>query len=311
MAFSEDIITTIGADTRPFAKGLRTMKAQVAIVSKEMNGQMQTSLKAWLGFLGPAGVIAGLKKVFDLAKGVNEEGKEFTKGGWVSAENASVLNETAKAFENIFKSAVSLGAYTLGYIGKAARYLGALSVTGDLAEADRIVNKMAQADSDAIATMSKKQLEEYVLKLKTAKLEKEKKITDQLEKQYRLLVAQDRALGTARGDRTKFTLEELATANVRQGTFMAHEKFKANAILALESTAEQYKSNPTFANLAIAERSLKRAEEMRATLRNVISSETKPYASLEGAANATADSMRELIAMANSQGIPVRPKNSK
>jgi hypothetical protein len=280
-------------------------------VSKEMNSQILTVGKSWLGFLGPVGIIAGLKKVFELAKDVNKEGKEFTKGGWVSAENASALNTTVKAFEGMLKSAVSLGAYTLGYIGKVGRYLGALSVTGDLAEADRIVNKMANADSEALSNVSKIQLEKHVLKLKTEKLATEKKVTDEIEKQYELLAKQDRALSTAKGDRTKLTLEQLATANVRPGTFMAHEKFKANAILALEADAESYKQNPTFAGLARANRSLAMADNLRSGMRNLISSEVKPFASLESSATATAESLKALMEMAKAKGIPVQAKNSK
>ena len=303
MAFSEDIITTIGADTRPFAKGLRTMKAQVAIVSKEMNGQMQTSLKAWLGFLGPAGVIAGLKKVFDLAKGVNEEGKEFTKGGWVSAENASVLNETAKAFENIFKSAVSLGAYTLGYIGKAARYLGALSVTGDLAEADRQVGKMEAADRVALGA-AKRKLEAQA---ELVKLKKEELVTAEkkAEVEKKALSAQ-KAVADAKKDRSKFTLEELASSNVRFTGQLGKDQYNAQRITALEAQANALKAQGYGPQ---SQAYFSEADRLRKGLVNVVDSDRNPFKGLQDSANEQTLELMRLNRILEEQGIKV--KNSK
>jgi hypothetical protein len=308
MAFSDDITARIGADTRPFSKALRTVKGQVAIVSKEMSSQLATSLKGWLGFLGPAGIIAGLKKIVDLAKKSREEGAEFTKDGWISHETANLILTATDAFERAYRTAVEFGAYTVGYIAKVGRYLGALSATGDFAEADKQVNMLANAESAkaALEQASKKQLETQ----KRITAEKEKQ-TDQIKKQYELLANADKALSRAKGERTKLTLEQLANVNAPVGSFMFRESLKANQILALEASAEAAKSNPTFANMMQAERSIAMADQMRASLKNVLQSEARPFESLEDAARSSADALGELLKMTKGSGLPVQAKNAK
>ena len=300
MAFSDDITARIGADTRPFSKALRTVKGQVAIVSKEMSSQLATSLKGWLGFLGPAGIIAGLKKIVDLAKKSREEGAEFTKDGWISHETANLILTATDAFERAYRIAVEFGAYTVGHIAKVGRILGAWSVTGDLAEADKQANMMANAEKEAaMARYEKEKRQRESVSLKKQELDLELKLAEATKRS----ADAQKSLARAKEDRSKFTLEDLAPSPLSFTGQLAKDKFNAQRIIALEAQANAM----TDAGYGPESREyFNEADRLRKGLVNVTQADRMPFGALEKSANEQTLEMMAIRRILEEQGIKVK-----
>lgn len=279
MAFSEDIIQRIGLDSRPWAKGLRSVRGSVAAFSKETNAHITGIIKGWAGLLGAAGIAAGLKEIFGMARKAREEGKEFSEQGWISAENASILNDVSDTLSKMVRTMKEFGAYALGSVGKFFRQLGAFSVTGSWKEAGNVVDKMAEADSAALTTAKAKvDAEKEILDLKKKQLANETALVSLQEK----AAEAQTTLTRSKEDRSKFTLSELASSRVRFSGQLAQDQFNAQRILAMESQAAALKAQGYGPQ---ASKLLSRSDDLRKGLVNVVESERFPFKSLEKSAN--------------------------
>jgi len=326
MAFSDDIITTIGANLTPLAKALRAKSVTVtdfardttSAVNKVGQGYAQETEKALRrqagnlakGF-GVAGLIAGFKSLISMAREAREEGTEFSKQGWISPETISVLNETEKFFESIVKNVREFAAYVAGSVGRFFRWLGAFTVTGSWSEANKAVKAMAEEDAKALkiagdkAEAEKRSIE--LAKKKADLLTKQKELTLEIGEATKQLSDAETRLIKTKEDRSKLSLQELAFAirPTERNSFMQQQR--ARQVIALEKEGERQRLfNPQLSMQAFG-----RADEMRKSLSLVTEAERNPWAGLEDAVTKSEDHLLQLLTVATKLGVLIRPTNGR
>jgi hypothetical protein len=125
------------------------------------------------------------------------------------------------------------------------------------------------------------------------------------------------ALATARGDRSRFSLSELAGMPVIRGAgwgrwfanntdAMAGQIMQARQVMMLEGRAEQL---ARFGNLAGSQELYDRADKLRSGLTALRDSDRYPFRAMEHNATEQTKALNELVTAAKRDGIQIIPKN--
>lgn len=116
------------------------------------------------------------------------------------------------------------------------------------------------------------------------------------------------ALRSTREDRAKFTLEELATSNIRFSGRLGGEQQSARRAFQLEQWAEQNR-RLGFGDLALSQ--LNTADQIRESLTNLRDSERFPFRELTDRVEQSNVELQRLNHLAMTDGVLIRPTNGE
>ena len=123
----------------------------------------------------------------------------------------------------------------------------------------------------------------------------------------RKFISQSKSLKTAREDRSKFTLSELAQSNVRFTGTLSREQMVARQVVQLEAMAER---NQQLGFGDLSQQQFSHAENLRKGLTNVVERDRFLFKSLEQAANGTFMKMIDLVDMFHNGEAEVTARNA-
>lgn len=317
----DDITARLGLDTTPYRRALTGAKTMTQEWSQEVNKSAKRLAGDLAKTVGLVGLISGLRELIQVTEEASKTGETFGEKGWVSERSVGIITTFTSAIKTATNTTREFFSYLIEQLGRAARFWGAFTVTGNTKAAAETVKQMDREDAERMRVARRAAEEkDRISREHQANLKKEAELAKAAAEQERraadnlkILVDRNRALAQVeklrtelqqtKEDRSKFTLQELAEMQGRFGGRFGQEVMGARAVIAFMERARiaRMVNRPD-----ISDALQNRADAIRSQLTNLVSGERFPFAGLEESSKTAAENLKDLNRKASQEGLIVK-----